>query len=122
MLKNILKTGFFTSTSLLTSFVFAADPNVGILGGANKSTNAIREGNISFNDIPVMIGWASNYLLGFAGTIAIVMIIYGAFQRSLFSITSDDKTKSTDTIKHGIYGFVLASCAWLIVRVIVANL
>lgn len=114
-----MKHFFALATSLITSLVSSDAFADNILGAPDSK---LKNGNITFNDIPVMINHATNYVLGLAGTIAMIMIIYGAFQMSLIAITSDDKKKGADTIKHGIIGFVIAASAWLIVKVVISNL
>lgn len=82
----------------------------------------LREGNISFNDIPGMIKFATELILGFAATVSVIMIIYGAFQMALFGLTSQEKKKGAETIEHGIIGFVIAVSSWFIVNMIMSNL
>ena len=103
-------------TSITTSTVFADN----ILGVGNDTK--LKNGDISFSDIPKMISYATSFLLGFAATIAMIMIIYGAFQMTLIAITSEEKKKGYDTMQHGIIGFVIAVSAWLIIKVVISNL
>ncbi len=105
-------------TSLLSEHVFAAD--AWLLGGV--SADKIRKGNITFNDIPNIINYATKLILGFAATVAVVMIIYGAFQMALFGLTSQEKKKGAETITHGIIGFVIAVSSWFIINMVMANL
>lgn len=110
--------------SLLSEHVFAADANTnpysGILGGVNSSK--LRSGDISFSDIPNIINYATNFILGFAGTVAVIMIIYGAFQMGLFGLTSQEKKKGAETIQHGIIGFIIAVSSWFIINAVMSNL
>lgn len=69
-----------------------------------------------------MISYATTFILGFAATIAVIMIIYGAFQMALFGLTSQEKKKGAETITHGIIGFVIAVSSWFIINTIMANL
>lgn len=108
-------------SSVLFDTVFA-DQNAWILGGGWVTWNRLREGNIGFSEIPGMIKYATDFILGFAATIAVIMIIYGAFQMSLMGLTAEDKKQGSSTIQHGIIGFVVAVSAWFIINVIIANL
>lgn len=38
----------------------------------------LRNGNVDFETIPLLIVSVTNYLLGFVGTVSMMMIIYGA--------------------------------------------
>lgn len=119
-----MKSVFYLFVTILTSFlseyVFAADANSGILGGV--SSNKLREGDIGFSDIPKVISYATTFILGFAATVSVIMIIYGAFQMSLFGLTSQEKKKGAETIQHGIIGFVIAVSSWFIVNTVMSNL
>ena len=79
----------------------SSDPNAGVFAGA-VSTDQLRNGNISFNDIPQMIQVATSFLLGFSATIAMIMIIVGALKLSLGSVNKQDKSKAKETITWGI--------------------
>jgi len=107
-------------TSFLSQHVFA-DDNAGILGGIGNS-NKLRNGDVSFTDIPNIINYATTFILGFAATISVIMIIYGAFQIALFGLTSQEKKKGAETIQHGIIGFVISVSSWFIINMIMSNL
>lgn len=88
---------FYASVSLvgllLSEHAFAAGANTGILGGEGMTVSKLRNGEISFNDIPQIISYATQFILGFAATVAMIMIIYGAFQMSIMALTAEDKKK-----------------------------
>lgn len=108
-------------TSLLSEHVFAADS--GILGGNGAVTSTdLRNGDIGFSDIPKMISYATTFILAFAGTVSVIMIIYGAFQMALFGLTAQEKKKGAETIQHGIIGFVIAVSSWFIINMVMSNL
>lgn len=98
----------------------AAGGSAGIFEGNGITGKKLREGNISFNDIPTMILNATNFFLYFAGTIAVVMIIYGAFKLSLGSVESDKDT-AKKIISAALIGFVLAVSAWAIIKIVMTN-
>ena len=68
---------FFSVVSMYASEI--NDPILGI------TSDDARTGNISYNDIPVMIVSITNWLLGISGTISIMVIIYGALKLQLGS-------------------------------------
>lgn len=41
---------------------------------------------------------------------------------SLMGLTAEDKKQGSNTIQHGIIGFVIAASAWFIVNIVIANL
>lgn len=71
---------------LIPNMVFAASGN-NWLGVDNSD---LRNGNIGFESIPGMILSVTNFLLGFVGTISMIMIIYGAV-RIGYGAVADDK-------------------------------
>ena len=80
----------------------------------------LRNGNINIDDIPKVIMSAINFFMSFAGWIAVIMIIIGAYQ-ILFGSLSSDKSKGKRTIYLALSGFALASLSWLIVKFIIDN-
>ena len=80
----------------------------------------LKKWNIWFEDIPNFITNAINFLMWLAATIAIIFIIIWAY-KILFGSISQDKTKWRDTIIMAIWGFILASLAWFIVKLILDN-
>ncbi len=63
---------------------------------------------------------ATNFFLGLAGTVAVMMIIYGAFRLSLGSVESDKDT-AKKIIGAAVIGFVLAVSSWAIVKLVMTN-
>lgn len=86
------------------------------------SSSKLRSGDVSFRDIPKIINYATTFILGFAATVSVIMIIYGAFQMALFGLTSQEKKKGAETIEHGIIGFVIAVSSWFIINMVMSNL
>ena len=86
-----------------------------------KTDKALRDGDIHTDDIPNIIKWAIDFMMGIAWTIAIIMIIVWAYQILFWSVTSD-KTKWKNTITIAITWFIIASLAWFIIKFIIQNL
>jgi len=101
--------------SWITS-VWAASSNV--LG---ISDGDLRNGNVDINDIPVAIQSLINFFLSIAWTITVIFVIVWAY-KILFGSLQQDKTKWKNTIIMALSGFALASLAWAIIKVILANL
>ncbi len=80
----------------------------------------LKSGTMDFNDIPDMLTTAIDSFFGLAVTISVVFIIIWAYKILLGSL-SQDKTKWRDTILAAIFGFILSSSAWFIVRLVIDN-
>jgi hypothetical protein len=78
----------------MTSYIFShpvyADENAGIYDDGVRTRDQIRNGDFTMNDIPQILAGAVEMLLGIAGTISIVALIYHAVNMQLSSgITGD---------------------------------
>ncbi|MCH2188457.1 pilin [Candidatus Gracilibacteria bacterium] len=94
----------------------------GIFGEFTDNANEkLKKGEISTDDIPNMFLGAINFLMGIAGTVAIIFVIIGAYQ-ILFGSLQQDKTKGKETIIMALGGFALAALSWFIVRAVLDNL
>lgn len=94
--------------------------DAGFIGGNGITEEKIRKGDFTFDDIPTVVMNATNFFLGFAGTVAVMMIIYGAFRLSLGSVESDKDT-AKKIIGAAVIGFVLAVSSWAIVKLVMTN-
>ncbi|NDK09310.1 hypothetical protein GW846_00850 [Candidatus Gracilibacteria bacterium] len=112
-MKKIILTLIAFSLSYQASI--AADDN--ILG---ISDGRLRNGDVHLDDIPVAIKSLIDFLMGIAGTIAVIMIIIGAY-KILFGSIQQDKTKGRDTIIMAMGGFALAALSWFIIKIILSN-
>lgn len=84
------------------------------------TTEKIRTGDIHSEDIPQILKWATDYLMGFAATIAIIFIIIWAYKIALWSL-SWDKSDGKKTIFLALWWLVLASVSWLILKLVIDN-
>ena len=119
-----LRNWFYTTVAFLSisSQSVFADSNAGVFDGGVTSTQ-LRSGNITFSDIPKMILAATNFILEISSVAAFVVILIGAFKWALAGTSAlgggeAATSHAKDTIKYGLIGFVITSCAWLIVRFI----
>ncbi|PID83798.1 hypothetical protein CSB09_04245 [Candidatus Gracilibacteria bacterium] len=101
--------------------VFAIEPDEDAISDTENiigiSNSRLKRGDVSFEDIPIVIATLIQVGIGIAGTVSIVMLIYFAVQMQLKSgITGD--TTGVDKAKKGMFGsvigFVLAISAWFI--------
>lgn len=87
----------------------AADTYLGI------SKENLRSGNITTDDIPKVIVSLINIVLAIAGTVSLVMIIYGAFQMVMGSYEQNVK-EGKQTITYALIGLVISASSWFIIK------
>lgn len=80
----------------------------------------LRNGNVGFESIPGLILNITNFLLGFIGTVAMIMVIYGAV-RIGYGAVADDKEAGKKIVTAGIIGFVISVSGWFIVNFVIEN-
>jgi len=113
-IKNILLTIIML---IITKMTFAAE--WGFLW--NLATwKKLREWTVWFWDIPWMITYAIDFFMWIAATVSVIFIIIWAY-KILFGSISQDKTKWRDTILMAIWGFIIASLAWFIIKFVLDN-
>ena len=89
--------------------------------GDGATEKALRSWDIHNDDIPNIIRWWIDFLMGISWTISVIFIIVWAYQ-ILFGSLAQDRTKWRNTIIIAISWFAIASLAWFIIRVILDNL
>ena len=111
---------FFIVASLVLQTINKTYADTGLFWSCVSEWD-IREWNIHTENIPCIIKSAIDFLMWLAWTIAVIFVIVWAY-KILFWSLEQDKTKWKDTIFMAIWGFVLASLAWVIIKVIIDNL
>lgn len=104
---------------LSTKHTLASGWDSGVLQGL--SVEKIKNGDIHTDDIPVVILGATDFLMGIAGTIAIIFIIIGAYQMAIGSATENSTAEWKKTIILALAGFILASISWIIFKILIDN-
>lgn len=120
--------GYYTNSSSSDRYYIAnteSTANSTYNSAASDSTNILwiddsrlRSGDLSMEDIPLIIVSVIEYLIAIAGTISIVALIYHAIQMQLNSgITGDSSwvDKAKKWMIGSLIGFVVAMLAWFIV-------
>ncbi|MFO0763957.1 MAG: hypothetical protein U0518_03835 [Candidatus Gracilibacteria bacterium] len=79
------------------------------------SKEDLRSGNITTDDIPKVIVSLINIVLALAGTISLIMIIYGAFQMVMGSYEQNVKG-GKQTITYALIGLVISASSWFIIK------
>ena len=102
--------------------VFATGTTAPVLGTTDNilgvENEDLRAGNVSMDTIPQVIVYVIEFLIGIAGTVAIVALIYNAVQMQLHSGIMGD-TSGVDKAKKwmigSLIGFLVAILAWFLV-------
>jgi len=91
------------------------------LGGTNAAciglADRIRMGNIHLAQIPCFIKYFTQTLIGIAGTVSVIMVMYGGFMYILKG--EEDKAKFKSTIVNALVGLAISLMAWIIVDLVV---
>lgn len=97
----------------LSQVMFAADTYLGTYLGV--SSEKLRSGNITFDDVPKMIVSLTGFVLALTGTISLIMIIYGALRMVLGSYEQSVKD-GKNTIMYALIGLAISASAWFIIK------
>lgn len=95
-------------------------PNTTHASWLGISDSDLRNGNVGFESIPGVILAVTEFLLGFVGTIAMIMIMYGAV-RIGYGAVADDKEAGKKIVTAGIVGFVISVSGWFIINFVIDN-
>ncbi len=89
--------------------------------GASEATKAlshrIKTGQVKLGDILIIIVKMIDLVTKFAGTIAVLFLIYGGYQYMIGSI-SDDKESAKKTIQYAVMGLIVTFLAYVIVNLV----
>ena len=114
-MRNIILTFIMLN---ITKISFAASSPSSIVWWEYHSR--LRNWDIELSDISEIITNAINFFMWIAATVSVIFIIIWAY-KILFGSISQDKTKWRDTILMAIGGFIIASLAWFIIKLILDN-
>lgn len=88
----------------------------------NGVTNAqLRQGNISFSQIPGVVVAITNNLLSFVGYISLGVILIGALMYVFGGVSEEMKSKGKEAIKMALMGAVVSWSGWLVVNFVIDN-
>lgn len=89
--------------------------------GNGVTNDQLRQGNISFDQIPGVIVAITNNLLSFVGYISLGVILIGALMYVFGGVSEEMKSKGKEAIKVALIGAVISWSAWLIVNFVLDN-
>lgn len=114
---KLVATGLFTEAIILASSASAAN-NASTGGfGADVGTPT----NVQ-TDLESAIMGITNYILGFIGLVAILVIIYGGLMYLTAAGNDDTTAKARKTISSGIIGLVICGLAYAMVQIVADGL
>jgi hypothetical protein len=125
-IKSVALTVFGLTLSAFGSSALAQAPTVipsqnTNLGGTNAAciglADRIRTGDIHLDQIPCFIKYFTQTLLGIAGTISVIMIMYGGLKYILSG--DEDKAPFIKTIQNALLGLAVSLMAWILVDLVV---
>lgn len=90
-------------------------------GRAGELGRKIENGTIGLKDMPIFIVKAIDLFSKLAGSVAVLMLMYGGVQY-MFGELLGTKDKAKQTITYAIGGLVLTFFAWLIVNIVQTQL
>ncbi len=102
----------FSFLVLTSTHSALAQDGTSIVGISNTD---MRTGNISIDTIPNMIAYLIEVIIGLAGTISIVLLIYYAIQMQINSGITGDSSNANNAKKGMIaagVGFLISITAW----------
>ena len=82
----------------------------------------LRQGNISFSEIPSVIVAITNNLLSFVGYISLGVILIGALMYVFGGVNEEMKSKGKEAIKVALIGAVVSWSGWLIINFFIDNI
>ena len=88
----------------------------------NGVTNdQLRQGNISFSEIPGVIVAITNNLLSFVGYISLGVVLIGALMYTFGGVSEEMKSKGKEAIKIALMGAVVSWTWWIVVNFVMDN-
>lgn len=78
--------------------------------------DCLEKGDCHLSQIPAFILYISNYLVGLAGTVTLVMVMYGGYLYILGGINDSNKGKGMKAITNALMGFAVTLLAYVIVK------
>ena len=85
------------------------------------NNSCMKTGDCHLSDIPFFIQYIASYLVGIAGTISVVMVMWGGYQWIMGGVSEDQKGKGKKTLTYAVIGLIITLLSWVIINVIQVN-
>ncbi len=89
--------------------------------GNGVTNDQLRQGNISFSQIPGVLVAITNNLLSFVGYISLGAILIGSLMYVFGGVSEEMKSNGKNAIKVALVGAVVSWSGWLIVNFVLDN-
>lgn len=89
--------------------------------GNGVTNSQLRQGNISFSQIPGVLVAITNNLLSFVGYISLGAILIGSLMYVFGGVSEEMKSNGKNAIKVALVGAVVSWSGWLIVNFVLDN-
>lgn len=88
----------------------------------NTGDSKYRQGNYQLNDTLELIIRASNLILRFVGSLALLFFIYGGLMFLLSSGNKEQVSKATSIIKASVIGLIIVFVSFIIIKFVLSAL
>jgi hypothetical protein len=83
---------------------------------------AYRKGDYQLNDVVILIITASNLILRFVGSLALLFFIYGGIMFLISSGNTEQVTKAKSIVKAAVIGLIIVFASFLIISFVLKAL
>lgn len=108
---------FLVAPALATVPITSTTPSGG--GSQKVKSNQTLPNPLKTTDVNVLIGNIINFVLGFVGTISLLLFIYGGFTWMLSGGSAEKVKKGKDIIVWAVIGLFVVFMAYMMVRFVI---
>ncbi|MCF7917666.1 pilin [Candidatus Gracilibacteria bacterium] len=87
-------------------------------GQTGELGERIASGNVSLQDMSLVIIYLIDLVTKLAGTVAVVFILYAGFQLISSGLNESAREEAKNTLQYAVIGLVVCLLAWVIVNVV----
>ena len=114
---KLLTSGIFAEAIVFASSAYAA----GNASSSGLGANTGQPTNVP-PDLEAAILQITNWILGFIGLVALLIIVYGGLLYLTAAGNDDQTAKARKTITNGVIGIIICALAFSIVRVVTTGI
>lgn len=82
----------------------------------------INDGSCSLSQFPGLLWYVSNYLVSISASIAVIMLMVGAYQKIWSGVGKEGgQASAMNTIKYALLGLIVTLTSWILVNVVIVN-
>ncbi len=110
------------SINLISAYLFLFVAKISNAQLVNIAPNGYRTGNYKLNDFIELVIRASDLILRFVGSLALLFFIYGGLMFLLSSGSTEQVSKAKGIIKAAVIGLILVFVSFLIISFVLRAL